>query len=358
MTKPAIEEASSGNSYWYKHRSFTPRGVKYRPLPYYTYGQTTNYGVDKSGGSILVLTTSGASAYEQSYARAYDKFVSRAKGELSALMMVNLAERKQAIAMIAERATQLYTSARAFTAWANGRGPRPPTAREKRRANRRARYKPQLSAEVKTKRAQKELSSLWLEYHFGWEPLLNDIYQSILILQDVPQLRDGNIIVAAGSGSYEYHVADTRPGYFPMWKDYSMKSFTRLQGRVWITNPNAYVANQLGLVNPALLAWELVPFSFVIDWFLPVGRFLESYTDLVGWSCSELQRADYATATTSDVMGGPYGYTRTTKGYLMRRTTNTSLSIPSFTTRSGTGIKSIARAATAIALLSGFLKSH
>lgn len=358
MTKPAIEEASAGNSYWYKKRSFTPKGVKFKPLPYYTYGQTTNYGVDKSGGSISVLTLSGASAYVQSYTRAYDKFVSKAKGDLSASMMVNLAERKQAIAMIANRATQLYTNARAFTAWANGRGPRPPNVREKRRANRRPRRYVSLSGEVVAKRLQKELSQLWLEYHFGWAPLLGDIYESIMILQDVPQLLDGNTIVAAGSGSYEYHYADTRPGYYPMWRDYSMKAFTRLQGRIKLENPNAYVANQLGVVNPALVAWELVPFSFVIDWFLPVGRFLESYTDTIGWSYSELQRVDYATATTSDVMGGPYGYTRTTKGYLMRRATNQSLTIPSLQARSGTGIKSVARAATAIALLSGYLKSH
>jgi hypothetical protein len=33
-------------------------------------------------------------------------------------------------------------------------------------------------------------------------------------------------------------------------------------------------AKELGITNPALVAWELVPFSFVADWFLPIGNFL------------------------------------------------------------------------------------
>lgn len=28
--------------------------------------------------------------------------------------------------------------------------------------------------------------------------------------------------------------------------------------------------------------WELVPFSFVVDWFLPVGDFLQSFSQLQG----------------------------------------------------------------------------
>lgn len=34
--------------------------------------------------------------------------------------------------------------------------------------------------------------------------------------------------------------------------------------------------SRLGLTNPALLAWELVPFSFVADWFVNIGDCLQS----------------------------------------------------------------------------------
>jgi hypothetical protein len=39
---------------------------------------------------------------------------------------------------------------------------------------------------------------------------------------------------------------------------------------------------QLGLANPAAIAWELVPFSFVFDWFVPVGEFLNAVTGTFG----------------------------------------------------------------------------
>jgi hypothetical protein len=37
-------------------------------------------------------------------------------------------------------------------------------------------------------------------------------------------------------------------------------------------------ANVFGLTNPLIVAWELVPFSFVADWFLPIGKTLENLT--------------------------------------------------------------------------------
>lgn len=55
-----------------------------------------------------------------------------------------------------------------------------------------------------------------------------------------------------------------------------------MQTRVRVTNPNLLLFNQLGLVNPAYVLWDAVPFSFVADWFLPVGRYLQSYSDWVG----------------------------------------------------------------------------
>jgi hypothetical protein len=35
------------------------------------------------------------------------------------------------------------------------------------------------------------------------------------------------------------------------------------------------VARQLGLLDPLSVAWELLPWSFVIDWFIPIGAYLD-----------------------------------------------------------------------------------
>ncbi len=43
----------------------------------------------------------------------------------------------------------------------------------------------------------------------------------------------------------------------------------------------------LGLLNPAQLAWEVIPFSFVLDWFIPVGDWLSSLDATIGMSFSD-----------------------------------------------------------------------
>jgi hypothetical protein len=43
-----------------------------------------------------------------------------------------------------------------------------------------------------------------------------------------------------------------------------------------VTNPFLRALDNLGILNPVSIAWELVPLSFVVDWFLPVGKFLQN----------------------------------------------------------------------------------
>ena len=41
--------------------------------------------------------------------------------------------------------------------------------------------------------------------------------------------------------------------------------------------PNTFLRefSTLGLTNPAVVAWELVPYSFVLDWLVPIGSWLD-----------------------------------------------------------------------------------
>jgi hypothetical protein len=49
-----------------------------------------------------------------------------------------------------------------------------------------------------------------------------------------------------------------------------------------LDNPSLAYLNTFGLINPLSIAWELVPWSFAIDWFVPVGKTLEAVTATVG----------------------------------------------------------------------------
>lgn len=55
--------------------------------------------------------------------------------------------------------------------------------------------------------------------------------------------------------------------------------------------------SSFGVTNPASLAWELLPFSFVVDWFLPVGDFLSSLDAEFGMT---FRRGIYSSQTDVD----------------------------------------------------------
>lgn len=74
---------------------------------------------------------------------------------------------------------------------------------------------------------------------------------------------------------------------------YKLRVTWLVQAEVSISDPILYRTNQLGLVNPAAVAWELVPFSFLVDWFIGVGSWLNGLTDFVGLSLQKSFRTCY-----------------------------------------------------------------
>lgn len=118
----------------------------------------------------------------------------------------------------------------------------------------------------------KQISKLWLEYWFGWSPFVNDIYKGVKLL-DSPY-----------PASYVTGVGVTNLVGQSQYQPYNMTAIVKCGAYVEVDNEVLYRANQFGVVNPALIAWELVPFSFLVDWLIPVGNYLRSFTDFVGLS--------------------------------------------------------------------------
>jgi hypothetical protein len=121
----------------------------------------------------------------------------------------------------------------------------------------------------------------WLEYSYAWKPLLSDMYAQAENL--ATYLTEHSYVVREARAS-----AKTERTYFETVNQSSL--LWKTTKRVKVMNRRSYVvryripegaktvANVFGLENPALIAWELVPFSFVADWFLPIGSFLEGLT--------------------------------------------------------------------------------
>ena len=126
---------------------------------------------------------------------------------------------------------------------------------------------------------KKSVSEKWLAYQYGWKPLMNDIYDAHQLIQkgfrEKSQLACN---VRNLEDHYERRVDDGAGGYEKVTSTakFSMKVFYS------ISDSELSKLGQMGLINPLSVAWEVVPFSFVVDWFLPVGNFLEAITAPLG----------------------------------------------------------------------------
>lgn len=125
----------------------------------------------------------------------------------------------------------------------------------------------------------KSLADLWLELQYGWKPLISDIHAAMeytLPKQVTFEYHE--------KGKYRSTYEFTSIGGYPG----VMKIDDRvvLNGKCTVVDPTVVTLNQLGLLNPALLAWEKLPFSFIADWAFPIGTWLEQQTALLGLQIS------------------------------------------------------------------------
>lgn len=125
----------------------------------------------------------------------------------------------------------------------------------------------------------------WLALQYGWKPLLQDVYGAAETLAQAslgPTNRNSIYSVVSGRSSRIYEENTREVGVIPAnWSGYYSTTRTykgKLSVQIGVTYtrsspPTASLA-KLGILNPALLAWELTPYSFVVDWFFPIGTWL------------------------------------------------------------------------------------
>lgn len=123
-------------------------------------------------------------------------------------------------------------------------------------------------------------ASTWLEYTYGWKPLVSDIFTQAENLANYLTERQNVVRSARKSATTEvdktlYPSTLGFPGR--VTKRLRIKRKTTVVVKYKIDGQPSLL-DQFGITNPALVAWELVPFSFVVDWILPVGNFIESLT--------------------------------------------------------------------------------
>lgn len=118
-------------------------------------------------------------------------------------------------------------------------------------------------------------ANLWLEYSYGWRPLLNDVYGAAELLAQTHTKTRPTKVSGHATDVYPYSKQTTLYGVTARL-DGVMSKMARCQLYFDVASYEADMLKSTGISNPALLAWELLPYSFVVDWFLPVGNYLNN----------------------------------------------------------------------------------
>jgi hypothetical protein len=136
----------------------------------------------------------------------------------------------------------------------------------------------------------RKTANRYLEYVYGWKPLVSDVYG---VYQLLKEYGNGNKpIILHGHGSvkqsdtkfYQYKFAGWQAGnhWYTRTTNETVKSKCDLYARIDSSVAPLRALNQLGLLNPTSIAWEIVPWSFVVDWLIPIGPWLNSLSAKVG----------------------------------------------------------------------------
>jgi hypothetical protein len=150
---------------------------------------------------------------------------------------------------------------------------------------------------ARTARSVREIPSAWLELQYGVSPLLNDVFGSVEALNKDFDTKPNSYRVAFKKGVVETTQTRRTDLFYPFgWSlpvfvDELVEQACFASFTYALRNPILASLSSLGVTNPVSAGYEALPFSFVLDWALPVGNYLNLLDADYGW--------DYHGGTTS-----------------------------------------------------------
>lgn len=129
---------------------------------------------------------------------------------------------------------------------------------------------PQVQRVNKTTPLSKTAANNWLSLQYGWLPLVSDMYSAAELVSN--QLYEPRRFSRTSRKSITRYLVST-DGFrdIDQFHRYGVQLIA-----YYSEGQNQYSLAQSGVLNPENLAWELLPWSFVVDWALPVGDYLEA----------------------------------------------------------------------------------
>lgn len=130
----------------------------------------------------------------------------------------------------------------------------------------------------------KAMGNKWLEYQYGWRPLLSDLYGAAneslrYSMNRLKRVNAGGSIPFGPqrmSGSSVLGPFIRRPTNFT--------GLYAVRYSIDILNSNELDIARWTSLNPVSIAWELMPYSFVVDWFYDVGGYLRNAETAIAYA--------------------------------------------------------------------------
>lgn len=121
-----------------------------------------------------------------------------------------------------------------------------------------------------SKLSEKDVAGRWLELQYGWIPLFKDVYEAAKAYEAITS--PSRVKRFYGNSSKRIVVDSSESPSL-----YQCRGTVVEQYRIiYELSESMSTARSLGLLDPATVAWELIPYSFVVDWFIPIGDYLEN----------------------------------------------------------------------------------
>lgn len=187
-------------------------------------------------------------------AEASAKFLDKVKDQSASLAQI-VAERKQTVGTVADVFSRL---ARSLIAIKHGNV--------------------QKAASILLPKDRKSLSNDWLAYQYGIKPLISDINGMSQHIAKTFNKFPVRRVVSKSAIKFDTRILsrefNNANGRGTIITTEEVEGVVKYSASIKVTSAGAAQISQLGFANPLALIWEVIPYSFIVDWVSPIGAYL------------------------------------------------------------------------------------
>lgn len=113
-----------------------------------------------------------------------------------------------------------------------------------------------------------DISGRYLEMRYAWEPVISDVFEASKAFEALSNGPRQKVFKASRRKTRDEW---TNTNYCDL-----LVVHTAQRTYTYEMYEEMSAVRQMGLANPLTVLWERIPYSFVVDWFMPVGSYLSN----------------------------------------------------------------------------------